>query len=269
MSIKVETALLSTQRGVSTRPRRGEKLREHWREVNYWRWLWHRHVPFEGKILVGVVLTVLMLGGGWFAADRLTAAHASATSSDDVLLGKTVRKVVVVTERGKVIRRLIPVVTKVKVRLPGKTSYDIRTRTSYKSQVVTIPGEARVIRRLVTTYVPVVKRRVVRVNGKTHTLVETHLVPTTRTQTETQTQTQTHEVTNQQTVTNTQDVGQTVTTTKTTTLPNVTVTVTTTVTETQTDTQTQTVTVSETETETVTTTETETVTVTTTTDHGP
>ncbi|MDP9318676.1 MAG: hypothetical protein M3O94_06330 [Actinomycetota bacterium] len=238
-------------------------MREHWREVDYWRWLWHRQVPFEAKVLVGVVMTALMLGGGWFAADRLTAAHAGATGTDSFVLERTVRKVVVVTERGKVIRRLVPVVTKVKVRLPGKTSYDTRTRTTYKSQVVTIPGKARVIRRLVTTYVPVVKRRVVRVNGKTHTLVETRLVPTTRTQTETQT----HEVTNLQTVTNTQDVVQTVvqTVTKTTTLPAVTVTVTETVTETKTVTDTETVTV----TDTVTTTETETVTVTTTTHSGP
>jgi hypothetical protein len=199
-------------------------LREHWRDVNYWRWLWHRHVPFEAKVSIGVVLTGLMLGGGWFAADRLTAAHAGTTGTGGLVLERTVRKVVVMTERGKVIRRLVPVVTKVKVRLPGKTSYE--TRTTYKSQVVTKPGSVRVLRRVVTTFVPVVKKRVVRVNGKTHTVVETLLVPTTRTQT--QTQTQTREVTNMQTVTNTQNVVQTetVSQTKTVTLPAVTTTVT-------------------------------------------
>jgi hypothetical protein len=206
----------------------GSKLREHWRDVNYWRWLWHRHVPFEAKVSVGVVLTGLMLGGGWFAADRLTAAHAGTTGTRALVLERTVRKVVVVTEGGKVIRKLVPVVTRVKVRQPGKTSY--QTRTTYKSQVVTTPGSVRVVPRVVTTFAPVVKKRVVRVNGKTHTVVETLLAPTIRTETQsqTQTQTQTHEVTNVQTVTNTQNVVQTetVSQTKTITLPAVTTTVT-------------------------------------------
>jgi hypothetical protein len=204
----------------------GSKLREHWRDVNYWRWLWHEHVPFEAKVSVGVVLTGLMLGGGWFAADRLTAAHAGTTGTRALVLERTVRKVVVVTEGGKVIRRLVPVVTRVKVRQPGKTSY--QTRTTYKSQVVTTPGSVRVVPRVVTTFAPVVKKRVVRVNGKTHTVVETLLAPTIRTETQSQTQTQTHEVTNVQTVTNTQNVVQTetVSQTKTITLPAVTTTVT-------------------------------------------
>jgi hypothetical protein len=223
-------------------------LREHWREVDYWRWLWHWRVPFQAKVGLGVVLTVLLMGGGWFAADRLTAAHAGTASTDAFVLETTVQKVVVVHERGKVVRKLVPVVTR--VRLPGKTTFE--TRTSYKTQVVTTPGTVQVIHRLVTKYVPVVKKRVVTVNGKTHTVVQTRLVPTTRT--ETQTQTQTREVTNQQTVTNTQNNTQTVTQTKTTTLPAVTVT------QTQTQTQTETVTKTVTETDTVTVTDTQTVT---------
>jgi hypothetical protein len=242
-------------------------LREHWREVDYWRWLWHWRVPFQAKVGLGVVLTVLLMGGGWFAADRLTAAKASSRSTDAYVLETTVEKVVVVHVRGKVVRKLVPVITK--VRLPGKTTFE--TRTSFRTQVVTRPGTVRVVRRVVTKYVPVVKKRVVTVNGKTHTVVETRLVPTTRT--ETQTQTQTREVTNQQTVTNTQNNTQTVTSTKTTTLPPVTVTQTQTQTQTQTETKTVTettmVTVTVTDTVNNTVTETITVTETVTTTSGP
>ena len=230
-------------------------MREHWREGDYWRWLWHWRVPFEAKVGVGVVLTVLLLGGGWFAADRLTAAHASAPNTDAFVLEKTVRKVVVVHVRGKVIRKLVPVVRR--IRLPGKTTYE--TRTSYRTRLVTTPGTVRVVRRLVTKYVPVVRKRVVTVNGKARTLVETRLVPTTQTQTETQTRV----VTNSQTITNTQNNTQTVTQMKTTTVP---VTITQTQTQTQTETktvvQTNTVTVTNTVTDTVTVTVTDTVTVT-------
>jgi hypothetical protein len=226
-------------------------LRKHWRDVAYWRWQWHRRVPFGAKVAAGVVLTVLLLGGGWFAADRLTAAHASP-NTDSFVLEKTVRTIVTVHKRGKVIRKVVPIVTR--VRLPGKTTY--QTQTRFRTQVVTTPGTVQVVRRLVTKYVPVVRKRVVTVNGKTRTLVETRLVPTTQTQTETQTRV----VTSNQTVTSTQPGGvQTITQTKTTTVP-VTITQTQTQTQTQTETQTETKTVTQTETETVTVTDTVTVT---------
>ena len=237
------------------------RLREHWREIDYWRWLWHRRVPFQARVTLAALLLALLLGGGWFAADRLTAAHAGAPNTDAFVFETTVQEVLTVREHGKVVRKLVPVVKRVYV--PRKTAYE--TRTSYHTQVVTTPGTVRVVRRLVTRYVPVVKKRVVTVNGKTRTLVETRLVPTTQTQTETQV------VTNQQTVTNTtvRNVTEPVTITdkKTTTLPAVTVT--------QTQTVTTPVTVTETRTETVTTpvtvtvTETQTVTETTTVPAGP
>jgi hypothetical protein len=117
---------------------------------------------------------------------------------------------------------------------------------------VTTPGGIRYRTRKVVRYVPVVKRKVVHVNGKTTTLTETRLVPTVKTLT--------NVVTNQQTVTNqstvvlnhTDTVVRPVTTvdTRTVTLPPNTVTQIQTQTQTQTDTQT--VTVTQTETQTVT-----------------
>jgi hypothetical protein len=126
--------------------------------------------------------------------------------------------------------RRIPVVIRRSVAA-SRTAYETLVDTRY----VTTPGKVQKVFR----YVPVVKRSVVRVNGKTTTLTQTRLVPTVKTQT------LTNVVTNQQTVTNvvnhTDTVVQPVTTvvTKTVTLPPNTVTQVQTVTVTQTQTVTQ------------------------------
>jgi hypothetical protein len=200
------------------------RVREHWREVDYWLWVWHKHVRTEAKFAFGVVLLLLLLGGGWFAADRLTAAHASGSASDAFVLETTVEKIMTVRERGKVVRKVVPVVKR--VYLPRQTAIALRTR--YEKQLVREPGTVRIVRRLVTTYVPTVTTRVVKVNGKTHTVVRTQLVPTTRveTQIQVQTQIQTRMTTNQQTIVNQQTVTNTNTRTVTQTLPAQTVTVT-------------------------------------------
>ena len=200
------------------------RVREHWREVDYWLWMWHRHVRAEAKIALGAFLLVLLAGGGWFAADRLTSAHAGVAGNDSFVLETTVQKVVTVRERGKVVRKVVPVVKR--VYLPRQTAIALRTR--YEKQLVTTPGAVRVVSRLVTTYVPVLKTHLVKVNGKTLTVVRTQLVPTTRveTQLQTQTQVQTRVTTNQQTIVNQQTITNTNNRTVTQTLPAQTVTVT-------------------------------------------
>ena len=218
-------------------------MREHWRELDYWWWVWRERVPSEAKIALGTLLVGVLLAGGWFAADRMTSANASVASTDDFILETTVKQVVTVHERGKVVRKLVPVVKRVRVKVNPKTVKETikQTQLRYTTRVVTVPGKARVVRRVVTTFKPVVKKSVVTVKGKTHTVVQTRLVPTTRVQTQTQvltqTQTQTRAVTTQQTVTNVQPPV-TVKKTETTTLPPVT----STMTKTETQTQTQTVT---------------------------
>ncbi len=252
-------------------------MREHWRELDYWRWLWHGRLSSQIKIVLGAFVLAILLGGGWFAADRLTAANAGVSGTDSYFLETTVQQFVTVREKGKVVRKLVPVVKRVRVLVP-RTAFQTKTDVRYRTDVVTTPGKVLTVRRLVKSVVPVVKRQVVTVNGKTHTVVTTRLVPTTRTQTLTQTQTQTRVVTNQQTVTDSQTVTQTekgkdntktvtnppvtVTQTKTDTVssPPVTVTQTQTVTNTVTG-PTQTVTVTETVTQTVTDTKTVTETV--------
>ena len=108
------------------------------------------------------------------------------------------------TEIGKVTRKVVRVVRRVYV--PAKTTFERQTR--YSTRLITAPGTIRVVRRLITKFVPVVRKRVVTVNGKSRTVVETKLVPTTRVETETRV------VTNNQTVTDTQNVTQAITTTQ-------------------------------------------------------
>jgi serine-aspartate repeat-containing protein C/D/E len=202
---------------------------------------------------VGVVLAAILVGG-WLVADGLTSAKAS-TSADSLILETTVKKLVTVREKGKLVTKVIPVVKRVvRVQAHTETRFEHQTDLRYSTRVVTEPGRVRLVRRVVTTRVPVVKNHVITVNGKTKTVAVTSYVPTTRVETQTQTQTQTE--TRQQTVT---QPGASNTVTQTTTLNHTTtdvqtqiVTTTQTVTQTQTQTETQVVT----QTQTVTTTQT-------------
>jgi hypothetical protein len=185
----------------------GLRVREHWREIDYWRWWWRKGMPSEAKVGVGVLLVGLLVASGWFVASRLTPAKASVAGTEDFLLQTTVRKVITVQKRGKVVRKIVPVVKQVVVTARAKTIYQTQPRNV--TLVVTGPGRARVIHRVVT------------VNGKPPTVVQTRLVPTTRVQTPTRV------VTNRQTVTTTKNVtqpGTTVRKTETVTLPASTVT---------------------------------------------
>lgn len=202
-------------------------MRENWRDPNFWRWWWRHQVRTDAKIVVAALLGVVLIVGGYFASSNLTGADAASGAGDRYVLQTTVRKVVTVEKNGRTLVRRIPVVVRRSV-VRSSTAYQTLVDTRY----VTTPGEVRKVVR----YVPVVKRTVVRVNGKTTTL----------------THTLTNVVTNQQTVTNqstvvvnhTDTVVQPVTTveTKTVTLPPNTVTQTQTVTVTQTQTQTVTTT---------------------------
>jgi hypothetical protein len=183
---------------------------------------------------VGVVLAAILVGG-WFVADGLTAAKAG-TRSDSLILETTVNKLVTVREKGKLVTKTVPLVKRVvRVQAHTETRFDRQTDLRYSTRVVTEPGATRLVRRVVTTRVPVVKNHVVTVNGKTRTVAVTSYVPTTRVETQTQTQTETR----QQTVT---QPGASNTVTQTSTLNHTT-----------TDVQTQTQTVTTVQTQTVTT----------------
>src|SRR4029450_8600711 len=101
---------------------------------------------------------------------------------------------------GKLVSKVVPVVRRVVVR-HTKTAHDtqVRYQTRHQIRVVTTPGEVKTVRRLVTSSVPVVTTKVVKVNGKTRTVAVTMVVPTTTTQTMAQTVTQRQTITNTQT----------------------------------------------------------------------
>jgi hypothetical protein len=195
-----------------------------------------------------ILLLALLLTGGWFAASRLSPAGAVSSS---YTLETTLSKTVTVRESGKLVRRVVQVVKR--VRLRPETVF--RTGTTFGTKFVTTPGGVRVVRQRVVKYVPRVRTRVVTVGGKTRTVTETLQVPTTTietrtetnvvtgatrtvTETQSQTQTQTNVITNERTVVDQQTVTETQTHTTT-----VTETVPVTVTETVTSTDTVTVTV--------------------------
>ena len=202
---------------------------------------------------MGVVVAAILVGG-WFVAEGLTAAKATP-SADSLILETTVNKLVTVREKGKLVTKTVPVVKRVvRVRARTETKVDRQTDLRYSTRVVTTPGGVRVVGRVVTTRVPVVKNHVVTVNGKTRTVAVTSYVPTTRVETQTQTQTQTE--TRQQTIT---QPGAANTVTQTSTLNHTTTDVqtqTVTTVQTQTVTTVNTVTDVQTVTNTVTTTET-------------
>jgi hypothetical protein len=246
-------------------------MKSRWFEMAYWRWVWRR-VPWEARgAVVGVVLLGL-LGGGWALASQATSSNEGevAVGTGPIVVETTVEKVVTVREHGKIVRKIVPVVKRVRVVQRAGTVYE--TQRDYVTRVVKTPGKSLIRTRTVSTVVPVVTTRQITVNGKPRLVTRTQFVTTTQTKTVpiTQTVVATQNVTQVQTappVTDTKTTTQTKTQTQTQT---VTQTATRTVTDTQVVTVTpdpvtvtRTVTVTETpDPVTVTRTETDTVTVT-------
>jgi hypothetical protein len=203
-------------------------FRRHWREPAFWRWWWGNQAPQGAKVSLAGLALLGFLGVGFLAAVGLSRADTGSVGLRGLTLETTVNRLVTVREHGRVVIRRVPVVRRVVYR--PQTAF----RTLIGTRLITTRGRVR--------YVPVVKKRVVTVEGRTNTITETRLVPTTRTKTQTQTQTktqtevqtQTTVVTDQETVVHTETlpvtvretVVQTVTTTVTTTVPAVTVTIT-------------------------------------------
>lgn len=177
----------------------GEMFRQHWRDPHFWNWWWRNRLPLEVRVGAALVLLALLLGGGWFAAGRLGTAHAGR---DAYVLETTVQRVVTVREKGKLVRKLVPVVRRVVVQ----PSTEFRTQTQYATEVVTTPGGVRIVRKPVVRYVPKIRTRVVTNNGRVRTVSETRFVPTTKVETRTETAV----VTGERTVTNTAVQTQTV-----------------------------------------------------------
>jgi hypothetical protein len=169
----------------------------------------------ELRVGGSLLLLSALLVGGWFAASRLSSARAVSSA---YTLETTLTKTITVRQNGKLVRRAVHVVKR--VRLRPETVF--RTDTAFGTKFVTTPGGVRVVRQRVVKYVPRVRTRVVTVGGKTSTVTETRQVPTTTvetrtetnvvtgaTRTVTETQSQTDVITTERTVVDQQTVTET------------------------------------------------------------
>jgi len=172
----------------------------------------------DAKFVGGLVLVVLLAGGGYIAADKVSQAGAE-------------------TGGGKHLVRLVTTVREpVTTRIHGHTVVHWRVRrkvveaqpqTVMERQTIRTPSGTKVVTRPVVHYRVLYRKKVVTVNGKTNTVVVPQTVTDSRTTTVSRTQTEVQTVTDRVTVVRTETVVSTVTEPGTTvTLPGTTVTVT-------------------------------------------
>jgi hypothetical protein len=122
-------------------------MRDHWRELDFWRWWWRNRVPFAVKSVLAVLVLAGVVAGGWFAAQSLPSAKADDNASATVV--RTVQRVVTVRESGKVVVHRVRQVRTVFVANPAaptKTVHDTTTVASPSSG-----GGTRTIVRTVTS----------------------------------------------------------------------------------------------------------------------
>ena len=110
-------------------------MRDHWRELGFWRWWWRNRVPFAVKSLLALVALGAIVAGGWFAAQKLPSANASNGASKTIVT--TVERIVTVHSRGTVVVKREPVIHKVYVaNTAGGPKTVTRTRTTLATQTV-------------------------------------------------------------------------------------------------------------------------------------
>ena len=74
-------------------------MRDHWRELGFWRWWWRNRVPFAVKSLVALLLLAGVVVGGWFAAQGLPSAKASDSGAQTIV--RTVERIVTTPGQGR------------------------------------------------------------------------------------------------------------------------------------------------------------------------
>jgi predicted membrane metal-binding protein len=143
-------------------------MREHWKELGFWRWWWHNRVPSAVKALAALVLLGGIVAGGWFAAQKLPLANASADGSQTIV--RTVERVVTVQARGKVVVKRVPVIQKVyvankaarvKTLRVASTVYGTRTVVqtvaAHRARTLTLPARTTTVTRTRTRTITVTK----------------------------------------------------------------------------------------------------------------
>lgn len=152
--------------------------------------MWRNRAPRGLKAAGILVASGIIIVGGYAAAVTLSQPKEGVAA---VTYETTIEQPVTVMHNGKTVVRHVRVVRRVFIR--GSTAFDTR--------LVTVPGHPNLVVQRVVKYVPVIHRRVVKVNGKTKIITETRLVRTTsiRTQVLTNVVTDAQTVVNQNTVT--------------------------------------------------------------------
>jgi hypothetical protein len=143
-------------------------MRDHWRELGFWRWWWHNRVPTAVKALGALVLLGALVAGGWFAAQKLPSAKASDNGSQTIV--RSVDRVVTVRAPGSVVVKRVPVIQKVYVANKASAVKTVRvastvygTRTvvqtvaAPRARAVTLPGRTTTVTRRRTVTVTVTK----------------------------------------------------------------------------------------------------------------
>lgn len=172
----------------------------------------------DAKFVGVLVLIVLLAGGGYIAADKVSQAGAQTGSTNRLVrLVTTVREPVKVRVHGH---------TVVRWRVKRKV-VEAQPQTVLQTQTIRTPSGTRVVTHPVVRYRVAYRKKVVKVNGKSSTVVVPRTVTDSRTTTVARTATDVQTVTRPVTVVRTETVISTVTLPGTTvTLPGTTVTVT-------------------------------------------
>lgn len=111
--------------------------------VGSWHAWWRERVPFEQKAAAVVLFLGVLLVAGWLAADSLSTASASVSTSSTSPAVETVDKVITVREPGKSVTTRVPVVKIVHVKAKtsaAKTKTVARTSTVFATSTVRVPA---------------------------------------------------------------------------------------------------------------------------------
>jgi hypothetical protein len=153
-------------------------MREHWRELDFWRWWWHERISGVAKAVLALLLLGAVVAGGWYAAVRLPSAKASGSGTRTIV--RTVEHVITVQTGGKIVVKRVPVIRKVYVANKAAAPTTVRiahTVLSTQTVVRTIDAPA-IPSRPETVTLPAHTRTVT----KTRTITTTKTLPVTTVQ---------------------------------------------------------------------------------------
>jgi hypothetical protein len=150
----------------------------------------------DGKAVAAVAMLAVLVLGGFLAARAVAGSSSAAPSTQSGVRVVTMRQKVRVRVHGRLVTRW---------RL--KKVY-AKAQTVLETRTIHTPHGTRVVTRPVVHYHVVYRKRVIRRNGRTRTVLQPLTTTQTKTSTNTNTQlvTVTHQVTDTRTVTITQPV---------------------------------------------------------------